>query len=192
MAKRTFGDAVKAADAANPRGGQRSDDAPIGTYTATCVFTDVKQTNSGDKWRLILRYLVDSGPHTGKGGWNSQTLDPTSDVSLRIFGNLCKSLGIDPETELTAFDIDNPEDIPRALEYVASKAKGVRNEIKVMESRNSTPEKPQVEIKYVNPLPKNAAPAQKAQAAAGMAQVAAASNKPAAPKRPTATKRPAL
>lgn len=192
MAKRNFGQAVKAAVASDPRSSRRTEDAPVGKWIGTCVFSDVKATNAGDKHRLILRFEVDAGPHTGKGGWNSQTLDPTSDISLRIFGKLCETLGVSNE-ELEQFDVDNPEDAPRVLQYVAEKAKGSRNEIVVVDSRQEG----KVEIKYVNPLPKNAPPPQKSQAAAGMAQVAAAtatSVKPAAtgPKKPAAPKRPAL
>lgn len=190
MAKRSFGQAVRDAAASDPRGSQRTEDAPVGTHIGTCVFSDVKPTNAGDKHRLILRFVVDTGPHTGKGGWNSQTLDPTSDISMRIFGKLCETLGVSNE-ELEAYDPENPDDVVAVLNYVAQKAKGSRNEIKVVDSRQEG----KVEIKYVNPLPKNAPPPQKTQAAAGMAQVASASSvKPATsgPKKPAAPKRPAL
>lgn len=183
MAKRTFGDAIKAAAASDPKGNRSTEEAPKGKHIAKVVYTDVKATNAGDKYRLILRYLVDTGPHTGKGGWNSQTLDPTNDTSLRIFGNLAEALGV-TEEELAQFDLEDPEGV---LNFVAEKAKGSRNEIVVVDSRLEG----KTEIKYVNKLPKNAAPPQKAQAAAGMAAVAAAGPpKPAAPKKPS--NRPAL
>lgn len=144
MGKRSFGSVAREGGAVQQGGREWP---PNGEYTATAVAANTGKTKTGDKPKIGVRVIVDTGEHAGKAGWVNQTLSVDSDAAVDIFVRTLGAFGFDPEW----FDAYDIEDGVAMVEALAEQVVGRRARIKVAPGKDPQGN-PRPEVKFVNPI----------------------------------------
>lgn len=161
--------------------------APVGTWLAGVAVALAKVTKAGNH-RLSVKFRIDSGPNVGKSAWWGKDYRPDNEDALKWFFGFTDTMGVDWDAPGCPKDGADAEGI---VKFVADQLAGKRAQIKCVEG----PEFPKgsgrkdVEVKFVNKVPKGSPePQQKAAAKAmnAMPHKPSAPAKPAAPVAPTA------
>ena len=177
MAEYTFADLLQSAKEAPQTSFAPDLDAP-GTYTAEVTTATHKLTTNG-KLQVGIRFKVQGGPKDGHAIWANQTLSPESPAALDIFFRTFEALGI-PRDAWAKYGAN----VEQAGEAVANAITGATAQIKVAMGKASGGYAAKLEVKFVNPLSRTAAPA-----APAAPQIPAQPAAPAAPVAPLAPPR---